>query len=121
VFRQPTPRAETYRAGSNVCLGPLHEQRPKPISCCEIWLMEAEEASGPISQVPAKVGIKGYAKVRRKRMSRSSTNVVTAMHQRSHLVNRQRQNQLSYRARQHAWNHNAGVYYLTRYVWKFRK
>lgn len=54
-------------------------------------------------------------------MRRLSTNAVTGMHQHSHLVNRQRQNQLSYRACQQTWNHNAGAYYLTRYVWKSRK
>lgn len=54
-------------------------------------------------------------------MSRFSMNAITAMRQRSHLVHRQRQNQLSSWVRQQTWNHNAGAYYLTRYGWTFRK
>lgn len=51
-------------------------------------------------------------------MSRSSTPAMNAFRQRTQLVNRQQQNQLSYRARQQTWSHNAGASYLRRYVWK---
>jgi hypothetical protein len=54
-------------------------------------------------------------------MSRMTHNAFHTVRQRTQLSNRQRQNQLSCWGRQQTWYHNAGAYYLTRYVWKSRK